>query len=59
MLARYDDQLTGGVHNIFIYQDHIYALSAGQRYDVINIEDPTNPHRVGTFELDTPGTFHP
>ncbi len=55
VLARYDDQLTGGVHNIFIYQDHIYALSAGQRYDVINIEDPTNPHRVGTFELDTPG----
>ena len=55
VLARYDDQLTGGVHNIFIYEDHIYALSAGRRYDVINIEDPTNPHRVGTFELDTPG----
>jgi len=55
VLARYDDQLTGGVHNIFVYQNHIYALSAGQRYDVINIEDPTNPHRVGTFELDTPG----
>jgi len=55
VLARYDDQLTGGVHNVFIYEDHIYALSAGQRYDVINIEDPTNPHRVGAFELDTPG----
>jgi hypothetical protein len=55
VLARYDDQLTGGVHNVFVYQDHIYALSAGQRYDVINIEDPTNPHRVGAFELDTPG----
>ncbi len=55
VLARYDDQLTGGVHNIFVYQDHVYALSAGQRYDVINIEDPTRPHRVGSFELDTPG----
>ncbi len=55
VLARYDDQLTGGVHNVFIYEDHVYALSAGQRYDVINIEDPTNPHRVGAFELDTPG----
>lgn len=55
VLARYDDQLTGGVHNVFVYQDHVYALSAGQRFDVINIEDPQNPHRVGSFEMDTPG----
>ena len=55
VLASYDDQLTGGVHNLFVYQDHVYALSAGQRYDVINIEDPRNPYRVGRFELDTPG----
>ncbi len=55
VLARYDDEMTGGVHNVYIYDDHVYALSSGQRYDVINIEDPTNPHRVGRFELDTPG----
>lgn len=55
ILARYDDEMTGGVHNVYIYEDHVYALSAGQRYDVINIEDPTNPRRVGRFELDTPG----
>ncbi len=55
VLARYDDQLTGGVHNVFIYEGHVYALSAGQRYDVINIEDPRNPYRVGRFELDSPG----
>jgi hypothetical protein len=55
VLARYDDQMTGGVHNVFIYEDHVYALSGGQRYDVINIEDPRNPYRVGRFELDTPG----
>jgi len=55
VLARYDDEMTGGVHNVFIYEDHVYALSAGQRYDIINIEDPANPHRVGRFELDTPG----
>ncbi|MEZ5317179.1 MAG: Ig-like domain-containing protein [Vicinamibacterales bacterium] len=54
ILSRFDDELTGGVHNVFIYQQHIYALSAGQRYDVINIEDPKNPRRVGRFELDTP-----
>ena len=55
VLSRFDDQLTGGVHNVFMYDDHVYALSAGQRYDIINIEDPGNPHRVGSFELDTPG----
>ncbi|MGI9545217.1 MAG: LVIVD repeat-containing protein [Cyclobacteriaceae bacterium] len=53
-ISTFDDQLTGGVHNVFIYQDHIYALSNGQRYDVINIEDPANPKRVGKFELDNP-----
>ena len=51
----YDDNLTGGVHNVFIYQDHVYALSAGTRYDIINISDPANPFRVGSYELDTPG----
>ncbi len=55
IVAEYDDELTGGVHNVFIHADHIYALSAGQRYDIINIEDPSNPHRVGRFELETPG----
>ena len=55
VLSRFDDELTGGVHNVFIYDNHVYALSGGRRYDIINIEDPTNPERVGRFELDTPG----
>ena len=55
VIARYDDQLTGGVHNVFVAEDHIYALSAGRRYDILNAEDPTNPYRVGRFEMDTPG----
>lgn len=55
ILATYDDQLTGGVHNLFIYDGHVYAVNNGIRFDVINIEDPTSPHRVGRFELDTPG----
>lgn len=55
VLSEFTDQLTGGVHNIFIEEDHVYALSAGRRYDVISIEDPRNPERVGRFELDTPG----
>ncbi len=55
ILAEFTDQLTGGVHNVFISEDHVFALSAGRRYDVISLEDPRNPERVGRFELDTPG----
>lgn len=55
VLSRYDDELTGGVHNLFIYQHHVYAVNNGRRFDVIDIEDPRHPHRVGRFELDTPG----
>ena len=54
ILSEYTDQLTGGVHNLYIYQEHVYALSNGQRYEIINIEDPTNPTRVGRFEIDNP-----
>ena len=55
IISTYDDELTGGVHNLFIYDDHVYAVNNGVRFDVINIADPANPHRVGRFELDTPG----
>jgi hypothetical protein len=54
-LSRYDDGLTGGVHNVFIADGHVFALSAGQRYDILDIRDPSNPTKVGSFELDTPG----
>jgi hypothetical protein len=53
-LSTFDENLTGGVHNVFIDGHHIFALSAGQRYDVIDIEDPLQPSAVGTFELGTP-----
>ena len=55
ILSEFTDQLTGGVHNVFISEDHVFALSAGRRYDVISIKDPRNPRRVGRFELGTPG----
>jgi hypothetical protein len=54
-ISTFDDGLTGGVHNVFIYEDHVYAINNGTRYDIINIEDPKNPHRVARYELDTPG----
>ena len=55
IVSRYDDQLRGGVHNVFIHDGHVYAVNNGRRFDIINIEDPKAPYRVGRFELDTPG----
>ena len=53
--AAYNDDMTGGVHNAFIYENHIYAVNNGRKYDIINIDDPKKPFRVGVYELDTPG----
>ncbi len=55
IISTYDDELTGGVHNLFVYDDHVYAVNNGTRFDVISIEDPAEPRRVGRFELETPG----
>lgn len=55
IVTEFTEQLTGGVHNLFIYEDHVYALSNGRRYEVLNIEDRANPEIVGEFELETPG----
>ena len=55
ILSTLNDDMTGGVHNTFIYKNHVYAVNNGRKYDVINIEDPKNPFRVGVFELNTAG----
>jgi len=55
IISEYNKGLTGGVHNAFIWNDHVFAVNNGRRYDIINIEDPANPKTVSRFELDTPG----
>lgn len=55
ILSRFDEGLFGGVHNVFIWNQHVFAINAGTRFDIISIEDPRNPKRVSFFELDTPG----
>ena len=42
------------MHNVFIDENTVYALSAGRRYDAINIGDRKTPKKVGTYELSTP-----
>ena len=55
IIAEYTKNLTGGVHNVFIDNNHVYALSNGEKYYVINIEDPSNPKQVGMFEVGKEG----
>ena len=55
ILASFDQGLTGGVHNVFLDENHVYAVNNGRRWDVVNVEDPRNPFRVSRFETDTPG----
>ncbi len=54
-LASFDQGLTGGVHNVFLDQNHVYAVNNGRRWDVINVEDPRNPFRVSRYETTSPG----
>lgn len=55
ILSEYNEDLTGGVHNAFIYENHVYAVNNGRKYDIINIEDPANPRTISQVELETPG----
>jgi len=55
ILSEYNDDLTGGVHNVFVYQNHVFAVNNGRKFDIINIENPREPKRVSVYELKTPG----
>ena len=55
ILSQYTDELTGGVHNLFIAKNHVYALSAGRRYDILDVRDPHKPLRTGSFQIFEPG----
>lgn len=55
IVSIFNDDMTGGVHNTFIYENHVYAVNNGRKYDIINIEEPADPYRVGVYELKTPG----
>ncbi len=55
ILSSFDQGLTGGVHNVFLDENHVYAVNNGRRFDVVNVEDPRNPFRASRFETDTPG----
>lgn len=48
--AEYDEGLTGGVHNTFPTEDHIFALSAGEKFVILDVTDIENPEYVSEYK---------
>ncbi len=53
ILSEYTATVTGGVHNVWIEKDLVYACHNGTNaLHVIDISDPVHPQEVGRWELD-------
>jgi hypothetical protein len=48
--STYDEGLTGGVHNMFATDDHLFALSGGDKYVILDVRDLRRPTRVGEYD---------
>jgi hypothetical protein len=47
--SRFDQELTGGVHNLFATNDHVFAISNGDKYVIIDVKDIYNPKYAGEY----------
>jgi hypothetical protein len=47
--SSFDVELTGGVHNMFATDEHLFAVSGGSKYVIINTEDPYKPTYVSEY----------
>ncbi len=53
ILSEYTATVTGGVHNVWIEEDLVYACHNGtSALHIIDISDPVHPREVGRWELD-------
>ena len=50
ILSEYREMLTGGIHNVWLEQDLIYACHNSALH-IIDISDPLSPEEVGRWEL--------
>jgi hypothetical protein len=48
--ATFDEQLTGGVHNMFATNDYLFAISGGDKYVIIDVRDITKPKLAGQYD---------
>ncbi|MDE2795947.1 MAG: Ig-like domain-containing protein [Gemmatimonadota bacterium] len=44
-----DHGLTGGVHNAFPTNDHVFALAGGDKYVILDVSDIYSPRYVGEY----------
>ena len=47
--ARFSEQLTGGVHNMFATNDYLFAISGGDKYVMVDVRDIYNPKYAGEY----------
>ena len=47
--STFDQELTGGVHNMFATNDHLFAVSGGQKYVIIDVKDIYKPKYVSEY----------
>jgi hypothetical protein len=48
--STFDEGLTGGVHNMFATEDHLFALSGGDKYVILDVTDLANPRYVSEYD---------
>lgn len=47
--ASFDQELTGGVHNMFATNDYLFAVSGGAKYIIIDVRDIYKPKYVSEY----------
>ncbi len=47
--STFSEQLTGGVHNMFATNDHLFAVSGGAKYVIIDVKDIYSPKYVSEY----------
>lgn len=48
--ANFVHELAGGVHNMFATATHLYAISGGQKFVIIDMTDFRNPRYAGEYD---------
>lgn len=52
ILSELTDSLTGGIHNVWISGDVVYAVNNGtSAMHILDLSDPANPQHAGRFEI--------
>jgi hypothetical protein len=47
--STFSQELTGGVHNMFATNDHLFAVSGGAKYVIIDVKDIYHPKYVSEY----------